>query len=170
MTEKTVTLTEEAYKSLKDLADLTLKVANDKKTRKQFVKAVKEIEPDRRFPDVEMDDLREEMKAEREAEKLEREKEKILARQTAQKEALKTRYDDKAIEEIEKIMEKKGISDYEDGAILYGATIKPAAPTYEAKDHTWEMPKIDIKDFGSIQQRRRSSLMGAVDEVIRNRK
>lgn len=168
MTEKTITLTEDAYKTLKDLSELTLKIANDPKTRKKFVGIVKEIDPSRRFPDVEQDDLRAEFKASLEADKQEREAEKVKARLEGQKSALRSRYDEKAIDEIEKLMEKKGISDYEDGAILYGATLQAAKPTYEVNDHKWTMPAFDIKTIGNKADSR-AKIYQAIDDINRNR-
>src|SRR5258708_36113 len=43
------------------LVKLATDLAHNPKTRKQFVGLVKEIDPTRRFPDVEADEIREEM-------------------------------------------------------------------------------------------------------------
>lgn len=152
------------------LAELTQALAHNPKTRKKFVGLVKEIDPSRRFPDVELDDMREELKRDREAEKLEREAEKTRIRLETQKDSLKSRYDDKAIEEIEKVMEKYGISDYDAGAKLYAADLKPAAPTYEENDHRWKMPGIEMKDFGNLKQISRGKAYQVIDEITKNRK
>ena len=73
------------------------------------------------------------------------------------------------IGEIEKLMEKKGISDYDDGATLYAAITKPAKPTYEVNDHKWTLPPIEIKDFGNLRQRGRAKAYQAVDDLNRKR-
>lgn len=151
------------------LAKLATDLAHNPKTRKKFAGLVREIDPSKRFPDVEADDLREEMTREFEKRDQKRESERALAVQEAQRSALSSRYEEKDIVEIEKLMEKKGISSYEDGAILYAATVKPSTPTYAADDHRWTLPKMEIKDFGNLKQDSRSKAMQAVDDISRNR-
>lgn len=150
------------------LAKLATDLAHNPKTRKKFVGLVKEIDPSRRFPDVEADDLKEEMTREFEKRDQLREAERARQQLETQRTGLKSRYEDKDIEEIEKLMEKKGISDYEDGAILYAAITKPATPSYEAKDHRWKMPGRDIKDFSNPQVSR-DAIYKAIDDVKRKR-
>lgn len=152
------------------LAKLATDLANNPKTRKQFVGLVKEIDPSKRFADVEVDDLREEMKRERELEKQETAKQKMLDKLEAQKTSLKDRYDDAAIGEIEKTMEKLGISDYDVGARIYAAETKPAKPTYEVQDHRWSLPNIEMKDFGNLEQISRAKAYQAIDDIQRARK
>jgi hypothetical protein len=151
------------------LAKLATDLAHNPKTRKKFAGLVQEIDPSRRFPDVEADDMRADMKKEFEKRDQEREAERVKLRLETQKESLRSRYDDSAIAEIEKLMEKKGISDYEDGAILYAAITKPATPTHDVNDHAWSLPKIDIKDFGNLKQRGRAQAYQAIDELNRKR-
>ncbi len=154
------------------LAKLAVDLANNPKTRKKFVGLVKEVDPSKRFPDVEADDMREEMRAEFERRDQEREVERVKKRLEKQKNALKDRYDETAIAEIEKLMEKKGISDYEDGAILYAAVTKPANPSYEPKDHAWSMPGIEMKDMknsAALKQRGRAQAYQAIDDLNRKR-
>lgn len=151
------------------LAKLSMDLANNPKTRKQFVGLVKEIDPSKRFPDVETDALREEFAAARENDKLEREKEKTMARLEAQKGMLKSRYDDAAIGEIEKLMEKLGISDYDVGARIYAAETKAATPTYQANDHRWNLPAVEQKDYANLKQNTRAKAMQVIDELARQR-
>lgn len=151
------------------LAKLATDLANNPKTRKKFVGLVKEIDPSKRFPDVENDELREEFNRQREADKQEREKEKALSRLEAQKEMLKSRYDDAAIGEIEKLMEKLGISDYDTGARIYAAETKAATPTYEINDHKWTLPSVEPKDFANMKQNSRAKAMQVIDEFKRKR-
>ncbi len=161
------TLTPEAQAQL---AKLATDLANNPKTRRQFVGLVKEIDPSKRFPDVESDEMREAIEKKFEERDQAEEMKRVQRKLAKQRAALEGRYGEDDIKEIEKFMEQKGYTDYEDAAIIYGAKIKPATPTYDVKDHTWEMPKIDMKDMGNLPQRRRSSLMSAIDEVQRNRK
>lgn len=160
-------LTPEAQEQLAQLAQ---NLAHNPKTRKQFVGLVKEIDPTKRFPDVEADDLREDMKKEFEKRDQAAAAKHALEEQEAQKNGLRSRYDDKAIEEIEKIMEKYGISDYEAGAKIYAADLKPAQPTYEENDHRWKMPGIEQKDFPNLKQISRQRANQAIDDIVRNRK
>lgn len=169
MTEENVILTPQAYKTLKELSDLSVRAANDPKTRKKFVGIVKELDPSKRFPDVENDDLREEFERQRAADKQEREQEKALAKIEAQKESLRSRYDDAAIGEIEKLMEKHGIGDYDVAARLYAAETTAAKPTYEINDHKWNLPKVDPKDFGNMKQNSRALAYQAIDDIKRKR-
>lgn len=163
----TSTLTPEAQAQL---AKLATDLANNPKTRKQFVGLVKEIDPSKRFPDVENDELREEFKRELADRDRKAEADRIKQHQENQRNALKERYDDATIAEIEKMMEKKGIGDYEDGAALYSAITKPEKPSYEPQDHAWSLPNIEIKDFDKLKQRSRASAYQAIDDLNRKRK
>jgi hypothetical protein len=153
------------------LAKLATDLANNPKTRKQFVGLVKEIDPSRRFPDVENDEIRDEMRREFERRDQDRKKEAAIAKLEAQRSALKERYDDKAIEEIEKLMEKEGISSYETGAKLYAADLKPAEPTPDIKSGVFQMPSFGQKNLRDANLRQDSIKRGyeVVGELIRNR-
>lgn len=152
------------------LSELALALAHNPKTRKKFVGLVKEIDPSRRFPDVETDQIREDMEKEFEKRDQAREAARVKERMESQRESLKSRYEDKDIEEIEKLMEKKGISDYEDGATLYSAVNKPAKPTHDIKSHAWEMPTVDRKDFNNLTQISRKKAYEAIDDLQTKRK
>lgn len=169
MTGENVTLTKEAYQTLKELSDLSLRAAHDPKTRKKFVGIVKELDPTKRFADVEIDDIRDDVRKEFEKRDADKAKAEALARLESQKSNLKSRYDDTAIGEIEKTMEKLGISDYDVGARIYASETKPANPTYIENDHKWTMPNIDPKDYGNLKQIGRQRAMQAIDD-IRNKR
>lgn len=164
---KTVTLDPQAEK---ELAALSLGLAHHPKLGKQFKKMVSQYDPTKRFADIEAEDLRDEVKKEFEKRDRDAEIARVKTRLDNQKNELKSRYDDKAIDEIEKLMEKHGISDYDVGAKLYAVDMKPANPTYEENDHRWKMPGIEIKDFNNLKQISRQRANQAIDEVIRNRK
>lgn len=152
----------------KELADLMVELSNDKEYRPVVNKFLKK-RGGKVLPDVELNDMREELRREREADKLEREREKALAKLEAQKDMLKSRYDDASITEIEKLMEKLGISDYATGARIYAAETKAATPTSDMGDHTWTLPKIKVEDFGTIKQKQNASLRQAIDDLQRKR-
>jgi len=169
MTDQNVVLTPEAYKTLKELSDITLKIANDPKTRKKYVPLIKEHFPDKRFPDVETDDIREEMKKEFETRDNERKKEAALKKLEEQRNALKDVYDDAAIAEIEKIMEQEGISNYATAAKLYAADLKPAEPTPDIKSGVFEMPKFDMKNINNLRQESTKRAYEVVAELKKRR-
>lgn len=166
---KTIQLDPQAEK---ELAALMVELSNDKDFRPTVNKFLKK-RGGKVLPDVELEDMREELKRDREAEKQEREKEKALAKIEAQKAKIAERYDDSAMKEIEGLMEKHGISDYELGAKLYAVDTKPATPTYDINDFQWNMPNlgkdIDIKDSAKLKQNARAKAGLAIADIIRKR-
>lgn len=139
-----------AYKDLspqqkEQLAELMYNIGNNPKTRKQTLKAIKEIDPDARFSDLEAEDLRQEIEekfSEQEQLRLGREAQE---RQQRQRDSLVSsgRYSEEDLPKIEETMQKYGITDYEAGAKLYGADVEPARPTPEIKGRVWEMPSFE---------------------------
>ena len=129
-----------------DLAELAMKLAANQETRKPFLNAVKKVDPSRRFPSQEVEDLRAEMKEERDREKeeakLARERDQIERRLEAQRKSLSPKFSDEQLTEIESVMTKYGITDYEAGADLYQAR-KPAAPPPDGPTATWEFPTFE---------------------------
>jgi hypothetical protein len=140
-----------------DLARLALDLSHDKKTRKAFGKLVKEAKPESphaaAFADVEIEDKFEAFKAEREQERVQAQRDAIVARMNAQRSSLLTggndgsgrKYSEDDVKKIEALMEKKGITDYDDAAVLYAATLPPenTKPSAEPPQHgsTWEFPE-----------------------------
>lgn len=169
MTEQNVVLTPEAYKTLKELSDITLKVANDPKTRRKYADIVNEVEPTRRFHDIEAQRLEEKVDKKFEERDAERRKKEILAKQEAERNALKDRYDDAGIAEIEKIMEQEGISNYQTAAKLYAADLKPSAPTPDIKSGVFEVPKFDIKNINNMRQDSTKRAYEVVGELMKRR-
>jgi hypothetical protein len=141
-----------------DLADLFHELSQDPKTRKAIGKLIKEAKPDsphaRAFPDVDMSDQFEKFRQEQEEKELERQKAEMLRQMNAKRSALLSggsdgqgrKYSEDDVKAIESLMQKKGISDYEDGATLYAATLPPIDPTpgtdvpYQ-HGSTWEIPE-----------------------------
>ena len=131
---------------IEDLAELAMKLAANKDTRKPFLNAVKQVDPNRRFPSQEVEDLRAEVAAEREREKeerkLEEERKAIEARLGAQRQSLIGRgFTEDQLKEVEEVMTKYGMTDYEAGADLYQAR-KPVAPP-AGPSPTWEFPTLE---------------------------
>lgn len=151
------------------LAELAVEVANNPDTRKEFARLVKKVQPNRRFPDVEVDDMREEIRREFEKKEQEGEQARILRSMERQKSKVSENYDDKAMGEIEALMSKHGLSDYELAARLYAAETKPATPRPQPNDHRWSLPNIELKDFNNLKQIQQSKAYQAVDEIIAKR-
>ena len=141
-----------------DLAALFLELSHNPKTRKQMAKAIKDAKPEsphaRAFSDVDMSEQMESFREEQAKKDLERQRDDMIARMNAKRAALLTggpdgsgrRYGEDDIKKIEDLMQRKGISDYEDGATLYAATLPPIEqPSGAIPEHgaTWEFPEWD---------------------------
>lgn len=133
----------------KELAQLAIKLAANEKTKRPFLKAVKEVAPElyRSFPDQAIEDFREAEAERREKERLDAETAAVTARLAKQRKTLLKSYTEDQVKEIETgVMEKYGLADYEAAAKLYSADHAPVQqngrqPTkYGA---TWELPKYD---------------------------
>lgn len=159
-----------------DLAELAMKLAANKDTRKTFLGAVKKVDPQRRFPSQEVDDLREELQAAREQEKeearLTREREQIENRLAEQRRALNGRgYSEEQIKEVEGVMTKYGITDYEAGADLWQARRPPENPA--GPTATWEMPTIGNTPLADLiadpTKAARNEAFNVITEIRRGR-
>jgi hypothetical protein len=125
---------------LAEIGQLALKLRHNPKTKRQFTKLVKEIQPDISFPDADLEDVKEEASAKIEAfrEELARKAlEESLAKDRAK---IAERYDDKQIKEIEQVMAQKGLSSYEDAAVLYAHHQPPASPESVRPPTSLELP------------------------------
>jgi hypothetical protein len=146
-----------------DLADLFHELSQNKDTRKIVAAAVKKLKPDSphamAFSDVEQEDRFEAFKREQEEKDLENQKKAMLKEMNAKRAALLTggpdgsgrKYGEDDVKNIETLMQRKGITDYEDGATLYAATLPPIdrEPGEEIPHHgaTWEIP--EFAKFGT---------------------
>ena len=144
-----------------DLGALMHSLSQNPKTRKLIAKAVKDASADdaaakrhsAAFTDVDLSDQFEKFQADQEAKDLKRQQDEVLARMNRQRAALLTggedgggrKYAEDDVKAIEALMQRKGISDYEDGATLYAATLPPIDPRPgdEPPQHgsTWEFPE-----------------------------
>jgi hypothetical protein len=86
------------------------------------------------------------MNEQREADRLAADQERTRVRLEAQRASLADKYSAEQITEIETVMTKYGISDYEAGAKLYSADFKPSAQssTRDKIRHgtVWEFPEL----------------------------
>lgn len=132
---------------LQELGRLALKVANNPETRRPFLQAVRKVDPDRRFPDQDMQDFREEMDARLAKEREDREIAETNARLAAQRQGLiaSGRYTEEQVKEIETtIMPKYGLADYDAAATIYGSTMAPAKPRNgSTNDGVWTLPTFE---------------------------
>lgn len=127
---------------IEDLAELAMKLSQHKDTRKEFIGAVKKVDPNRKFPNHEIEVLREEMAEREEARRLEDQRKETERALAAQRSGLMSGrgFTEDQVKEVEAVMTKYGLSDYEAGADLWQArrpSEPPASPT-----GTWEFPTI----------------------------
>src|SRR5258708_3625890 len=126
------------------LAALALRLGSGD-TRREFIKLVKKVDPSRSFPDVDMQDLRDELAEQRAEDETKRQAEATKQRMEKQRQALidSGRYTEDDVKKIETdVMQAKGITDYDDAATLYGAQHAPArgAPEISSSGGTWTLP------------------------------
>lgn len=140
-----------------DLAKLFLELSHNPKTRKEIGKLVKKALPDsahaQAFADVDLSEQMDAFRQEQSDRELQRQRDDMLARMNTRRSALLTggsdgqgpRYSEDDVKKIEELMQKKGISDYDDGAVLYASTLPPVdhRPESEPPEHgaTWEFPE-----------------------------
>jgi len=128
------------------MAKLLGKLMSEPKTRRTVGKAIREVEPNVRFPDLDLEDLKEELRADREKEKADRETEKLEEKLRTQRDRLKDRYSDEQLKQIEEdVMKKHGIFDYEIAAKVYAAEQPPVRESREENHHgaTWKIPNFE---------------------------
>jgi hypothetical protein len=165
-----------------DLANLFFALSQDPKTRKEIGRLVRKARPDTphamAFKDVEIEERFESFEEQQTAKDLKRQQDEVLARMNAQRARLLTaedggrQYSEDDVKKIEALMQRKGISDYEDGATLYAATLPPVDPRPgdEPPQHgsTWEFPR--WSDFGADPiKASRNEAHQAITELIRKR-
>jgi hypothetical protein len=140
-----------------ELGDLLHELTHNKETRKVIAAAIKKAKPESphaaAFADVDVEDRFDTFRREQEEKDLKRQQDAVLARMNQQRASLLTggpdgegrKYGEDDVKNIEALMQRKGISDYDDGATLYAATLPPIDPRpgEEAPQHgaTWEFPE-----------------------------
>jgi hypothetical protein len=137
------------------LANILKKIANDPRSRKAVVKAIKEVDPDSfppgSFADTIVADLEEKIEAKFADRDAKNETERIERHLRNQKRKLSEKYEPEQIAEIEKLMEKHNIADYEIGAKAFAADVpgidpKRGAPPAPKFGERWEFPP-NMDDF-----------------------
>lgn len=141
-----------------ELGDLLHELTHDKKFRGKLGRLIKEAKPDSphaaAFSDVDVEDRFEAFKREQEEKDVKQQQNAIMARMNERRAALLTggpdgsgrKYAEDDVKKIETLMQSKGITDYDDGATLYAATLPPVDPRPGSDipaQHggTWEFPE-----------------------------
>ena len=167
-----------------DLARLALDLSHNPKTRKQFGKLVREVKPDsshaRAFSDIDLDDRMSEFERKQEEKETKRAQDAVLQRMNAQRSDLLSggadgsgrKYSEDDVKNIETLMQSKGIVNYDDGAILYAATLPPenGKPSNMPPVHgsTWEFPEWN-KFSGDPTRAAREVAHDVIGEFMRKR-
>lgn len=135
--------------TLKELGSLLLKLRSHPKTSKTVAKAITQIAPNVRFPDLEQDRLRGYVDKRFEELQLEREREQAEQRLAEQRKKVMLSFGDDPKEQerhiagVEEIMRKYNLFDYEAAAKIYAASASsPAAKPEPMPGAPWEAPKI----------------------------
>ena len=137
--------------TLLELGKLAMRLSRNEKTRRPFLKQVKEVSPGYQLPgDQQVEDLRAELAETRDKEETERKAREVRERLEAQRRGLidgtlldGKKFDDATVKEIEeKVMSKYGISDYAAGAKLYLSDFKPPPSAKPSATATWSFPDI----------------------------
>jgi hypothetical protein len=137
-----------------DLGDLLYDLTHDKKTRAKVGAIIKEAKPDSphaaAFKDVEIEERLTAFEKQQEEREIENARKAVINRMQGQRQRLLDgdddggrKYSEEDLKKIEELMEKKGITDYEDGATLYSATTPQPGPLDDEPVHgtTWEFPE-----------------------------
>jgi len=137
-----------------DLAALAYELGHNPQTRHLLAHAVNKVDPQRArasFPDIVAQNQFSQLKQDVDQRFAKMEAEKLKAARQAERHALRDRYSDEQIGEIEKEMTRAGTSNWEDGAILYAAKNPASDPRYQPPpqdipNSKWEFPTVPGKD------------------------
>jgi hypothetical protein len=147
-----------------ELAQLAIDLANDSKIGKSVKKRISELQPSRRFFDVEADELRETMQQEFTKRDQDEEARKIRAHMENERNALlNSGHTPDNVTAIEDVMTKYGLSDYKAAAKLWAAE-QPAKRDNEQSDRTWTLPTVNKEEDYSIKHAR-SKAYQVIDEL-----
>ncbi len=167
-----------------DLGELLHELSHNPKTRSIIGGAIRDVAPEskhaRAFKDLDIEDRFDTFKREQEEKEVKAEQQRVLDRMNGQRSALLTggpngngrKYSEDDVKKIEALMERKGVTDYEDGATLYAATLPPESPqpSDAAPKHgaTWEFPEW-AKFSKNHQLAARDTAYQVLDEIRRKR-
>jgi hypothetical protein len=136
-----------------DLGDLLHDLSHNKKTRARVGAIIKEIAPESphaaAFKDVELEERMTAFEKAQEDREIAHARDAVISRMGTQRQRLLDgdeggrQYSEDDVKKIEALMERKGITDYEDGATLYSATMPQPGPLENEPEHgaTWEFPE-----------------------------
>ena len=134
-----------------ELALLAKQLAENPSTRKDFLRMTKKVKPDLPIPELEMQDYTENKLREKDArEELNRRRQSLITKGLAR--------DDADVEEIEKIMLQKNISNHETAAEYFDWMKQAAEPTPSGYNPS-AISKFDLSKYWKNPQ------MGARDEA-----
>jgi hypothetical protein len=167
-----------------ELGDLLHELTHDPKVRGEIGRVIKKARPDSphaaAFADVEQEDRFEAFKREQDEREIKAQQKAVIDQMNAKRSALLSgdeegrgrKYSEDDIKKIEELMQRKGITDYDDGATLYAATLPPDTPKPSdgpAKHGaTWEFPEW-AKFSKNHQLAARDTAFAVIDEFKRRR-
>jgi len=165
-----------------ELGDLLHELTHDPKVRGKIGRVIREARPDSphaaAFADVVQEDKFEAFKREQEEREIKAQQKAVVDAMNVKRAALISggedgqgrKYSEDDVKKIEALMQTKGITDYDDGATLYAATLPPASP--QPADHapkhgaTWEFPEW-AKFSKNHQLAARDTAYAVIDEFRR---
>lgn len=153
--------------TLKELGRLAVKLGANKDTGRSFRKLIKQVEPNRKFPSDEVEELREQVEADRERDKLEAAQRETLRKLEVERDRVAQKHTGDEMKEIEAVMEKYGLTSYEAGAKIYRGDKPPALPQGQyqpgASEQFWSLPQADGL-FENPEKFARSEAAKVIDE------
>ena len=164
-----------------ELADLLVELSDNPETRRDLAKAIKKAAPNsphaKAFKDIEVEDRFEEFERKQEEKRIKDQQDAVMARMNAQRQGLLEgkagrQYSADDLGKIEELMQKKGITDYDDGAVLYAATLPPETPkpppNMTPPGANWELPDLG-KYAASPWKAGREEAHSIIGEFMRKR-
>lgn len=152
----------------RELAHLSRQLANDPATRKEFLRLTKKIRPDVPMPEIELEDntsralqQMEERNMQLEARLREREAVEELNRRRNQLLKKKLIDSEEQIEEVEKVMLEKGITNHEAAAEYWAWMKQSAPPTPNVGYNPNPLNKFDLSKYW------KNPVAGARDEAAK---
>jgi hypothetical protein len=137
--------------TLAELGKLSIKMSRNPKLRPTLLKMVKAQDPSYQLPaDLQVQDVRAEIAAQKAREQIEAKAREVQSHLEAQRAALLKgelmpgrTFDDDQVKEIETVMQKYGLSDYEAGAKIFVSDMKPPKPQGRGSaGATWSFPDL----------------------------
>lgn len=162
--------------TLQELGRIALALRDNPKTRKQFLKAVKETHPNFQLPtDIANEDLTQTVESKFAERDQKAEQDRVNARLASQRQGLidgslisGRKFDEETVKtKIEPFMQQKGIADYDDGARLYMAHQPPVEPRPEIPTAgQWTLPKVENPfDSAALANAARSRAFDVIREL-----